>query len=128
MKSRGFKVQTEKKTVFIHSDAFHTKIQFPDWLSKSSVLATVSKHPSIIKEERWVLETVVVPLSLNHSRIKLKPIAKNKESRTACLTTCVQVHILYDCCQDISSFFCHCIDFLHDIYSVILTIQNTMQP
>lgn len=34
VKSGGFGFK-QKKTVFIHSDAFHTKIKLPDWLGKA---------------------------------------------------------------------------------------------
>lgn len=36
VKSGGLRFkQKKKKQVFIQSDAFHTKIQFPDWLGKA---------------------------------------------------------------------------------------------
>lgn len=50
---------------------------------------------------------------------------KNKDSRTACLWRSISYMKLL---SDSSSFFCYCTAFLHDIYSVFLTIQNTMQP
>lgn len=54
---------------------------------------------------------------------------KNKDSRTARMTVCVGPYPICNCCQifQVFSFF-HCTDFLCDIYSVSLTIQNTLQP
>lgn len=84
---------------------------------QSDLLATACKNPPTIKEGKWVKETVTVPFCQNHSWIELKPIAKIKIGQLVWHSLCRSIsYCTCSCCHIFQVFFCHCTDFLHDIY------------
>lgn len=108
---------------------FHTKIKFPDWLGKALFWQLLANNPPTVKGGKAGCGSFNCGPRWKSFMDQTQP-TKRKIIKTVGQLVCVGPCPICNCCRTVQvfHFFCHCSVFLHDIYSVILTIQNTKQP